>query len=90
MKRREEKTLHCQDYTLLLYIKMNAIREIRSLSDISFVLPRLFFFITNCILRNERQCSIISDGHHDHGHQCARVEGAYLFLRFDVASKACL
>ena len=65
MKRREKKQ-HCQDYTLLLYIKMNAIeREIRSVSDISFVLPRLFFFITDCILRNE-QCSIISDSHHDH------------------------
>lgn len=65
MKTREKKTLHCQDNTLLLYIKMNAIREIRYVSDISFVLPRLFFFITDCILRNE-QCSIISDSHRDH------------------------
>ena len=44
---------------------MNAIREIRPASDVSFVLPRLFFFITDCILRNE-QCSIISHSHHDH------------------------
>ena len=62
---KRKKKQHCQDYTLLLQIKMNAVREIRSVSDISFVLPRLFFFITDCILRNE-QCSIICDSHHDH------------------------
>ena len=89
MKTREKKTLHCQDNTLLLYIKMNAIGEIRYVSDISFVLPRLFFFITDCILRNE-QCSIISHGHHDHFQTTQRYlphvffifENADSFLRF--------
>ena len=68
---------------------MNAIREIRPASDISFVLPRLFFFITDCILRKE-QCSIISHSHHDHFQTTQRYlphvffifENGDSFLRF--------
>ena len=68
---------------------MNALREMRPASDISFVFPRLFFFITDCILRNE-QCSIISHSHHDHFQTTQRYlphvffifENGDSFLRF--------